>query len=452
MKLKNKLKRFFTLSRNHDGFTLVELIVVIAIMAILAGVGTVGYGGYVKYANKNTDKTTVLNVIRALETANNSGSLSFAVDGQYSAGLQIPVGYVVISNEPINGGGYTVTVSQGRASDDDGDGVYTYTDSEVNGADNVIAAALTSAYGKDYANAIRLKSDEWSGDATATFYASAGEMVNTVDTMGTQTLKLLDLMDKINLNVDVFSGEYENSADLMQTFAEKLAGSDAIVTKDNFLNSWENVSTEGESFGLSGTDGGREFYSAARAAYNQCFATYVNAQGTAVDEDGNVVPHSDNCKKGKIAGYGESGGELIAEKAGGGLVTQWAVDKVMDAMGTDVTFPQSVCESTFATGGSLECAGCAALYKQYKDTGMDRTNGEAFYNTMATGAAEGRDILGEDLNKNKYFSWMTANANTFAEMTNTVNNLVGNNSAVIIQVYSQGMLLNCGVSPKSILE
>ncbi|MBQ2927882.1 MAG: prepilin-type N-terminal cleavage/methylation domain-containing protein, partial [Oscillospiraceae bacterium] len=38
MNFKKNWKRFWTLSRASEGFTLVELIVVIAIMAILAGV------------------------------------------------------------------------------------------------------------------------------------------------------------------------------------------------------------------------------------------------------------------------------------------------------------------------------------------------------------------------------------------------------------------------------
>jgi len=98
MKLKNKLKRFFTLSRNHDGFTLVELIVVIAIMAILAGVGTVGYGGYIKAANKGADKKLVGDIMRAIETGTNS--YAFVSDDSFKMGsLAFPVGFVALSTE-----------------------------------------------------------------------------------------------------------------------------------------------------------------------------------------------------------------------------------------------------------------------------------------------------------------------------------------------------------------
>ena len=56
MKLKEKAKRFFTMNAaNHEGFTLVELIVVIAILAILAGVAVPAYSGYIKKAEKAGD-------------------------------------------------------------------------------------------------------------------------------------------------------------------------------------------------------------------------------------------------------------------------------------------------------------------------------------------------------------------------------------------------------------
>lgn len=76
--MKKNWKRFFTLSRAAEGFTLVELIVVIAILAILAGVAVPAYSGYITKANKSNDQTMVSEVANALllnyYTNPNSGS------------------------------------------------------------------------------------------------------------------------------------------------------------------------------------------------------------------------------------------------------------------------------------------------------------------------------------------------------------------------------------------
>ena len=67
MKLKNMWKRFWTLDvHNHEGFTLVELIIVIAILAILSTGAIAGYSVYVKQANMTADKALVAEVVNAL--------------------------------------------------------------------------------------------------------------------------------------------------------------------------------------------------------------------------------------------------------------------------------------------------------------------------------------------------------------------------------------------------
>lgn len=70
MNLKNKFRKFFTLSRQHEaGFTLIELIVVIVILGILGGVGTVGYSGYVKRANRTADEQLFAEIEKAIHMA-----------------------------------------------------------------------------------------------------------------------------------------------------------------------------------------------------------------------------------------------------------------------------------------------------------------------------------------------------------------------------------------------
>ena len=75
MNLKKMWKRFWNLNvHNHEGFTLVELIIVIAILAILSAVAVAGYSAYIKKANEGADKATLaqLNSVFALACVNNN--------------------------------------------------------------------------------------------------------------------------------------------------------------------------------------------------------------------------------------------------------------------------------------------------------------------------------------------------------------------------------------------
>lgn len=78
MEIKKNLKRFLTLSRRHDGFTLVELIVVIAILAILAGIAVPAYSGYIKKANKAAD----LQLLGAVNTAFSAAMVANSVNAK----------------------------------------------------------------------------------------------------------------------------------------------------------------------------------------------------------------------------------------------------------------------------------------------------------------------------------------------------------------------------------
>ena len=70
MKLRERLGKFFTLSKKgNGGFTLVELIVVIAILAVLAGVAVPVYSGYVKKADEAADNQLLAAVNRAFVSA-----------------------------------------------------------------------------------------------------------------------------------------------------------------------------------------------------------------------------------------------------------------------------------------------------------------------------------------------------------------------------------------------
>ena len=94
MKLKNMWKRFWTLDvHNHEGFTLVELIIVIAILAILSTGAIAGYSAYVEKANKTADEALIAEIQHVLLMAYYSDNgtfkgtalLSISADGEASA-------------------------------------------------------------------------------------------------------------------------------------------------------------------------------------------------------------------------------------------------------------------------------------------------------------------------------------------------------------------------------
>lgn len=94
MNFKKNFKRFFTLSRNAEGFTLVELIVVIAILGILSVVAVPAYTKYVDSAKVAQERSqlSVINSALAVACAINHES-----NTEITATLDVSTGAVTVS-------------------------------------------------------------------------------------------------------------------------------------------------------------------------------------------------------------------------------------------------------------------------------------------------------------------------------------------------------------------
>ena len=142
MKLKNMWKRFWTLDvHNHEGFTLVELIIVIAILAILSTGAIAGYSAYVTSANKTADKAMIAEIENVLTMAYYNGD--------------------------INQAGQVILTADGVAN-----------------ADSMSAQlvnALRDAYGTNWATALKLKYNWQSNYADTSFAGNEQALLNKVD-------------------------------------------------------------------------------------------------------------------------------------------------------------------------------------------------------------------------------------------------------------------------------
>ena len=171
MKLREKFRRFWTMDvHNHEGFTLVELIIVIAILAILSGVAVVGYSSYVKKANLQADMTMIAEIINALTLASYSGDVT-------------ENGYIILSADGVKNAAAIAETSLGKV--------------------------LADAYGSNWATTLKLKHTEWTDDGVL-YAALTQENIGAINgsnfLKGTSTSELLQNVQGLTSSAFEFFG------------------------------------------------------------------------------------------------------------------------------------------------------------------------------------------------------------------------------------------------------
>ena len=178
------------------GFTLVELIVVIAIMGILSGVGTAAYSGYVKRTNEGLDETLYRNILYAGEI------------GKYqNPGV---TGRVMVYKD--------APAEVGSSSD----------------GDEIIEQWMENAFGADWAETVKYRTDKYANSSYATIILPAMEI-----TLDANHKTLLEEFRKSNLDghevelANICNG-ISNAFAAWATDSSKLSDLKALVPEATF--------------------------------------------------------------------------------------------------------------------------------------------------------------------------------------------------------------------------
>ena len=301
MKLREKIKRFWTLDvHNHEGFTLVELIIVIAILAILSSVAVVGYSSYVKKANAQADKTLVADIKNTLMLAFYAGDLT---EG----------GYIVLSaNGAEIGGG---SAANAKLND-----------------------VMTAAYGSNWTSTLKLKDTGYLGTSTegygdTSYKGNENSLLNEVDRL-TGALSDIAAKDDVELGdgfygmLDEYDVEKTDGAavgNLAVLYVAKKTQNQEKLIVDTFAQNFTASAMAGQQSALGAID---KTYNALRVPMGDAAAMaaiYAYAEGYAQYYDGLGLP-----KQG-----GKSAVETFHEKADftGTTSTNDALYCVMNAFG-----------------------------------------------------------------------------------------------------------------------
>jgi hypothetical protein len=404
---------------------LVELVVVIAIMAILIGVSVPVFTSYIEKSEIATDKSNVGELVRNIEVAGKTHAFKIDDVAQVSSdGLQVPVGFIVLSNDKI----------LDKNSVDQG---YVYVMSPS--GDNVLEKILVGTYGNDYDNMLRLVSDTWTESNIPTLYAEADDLFGTVKKLSDLLYVAKDVTWPVNIKDRLDkTANYQNSVDMVHKVAIKTLSK---ISLEDFQTAWKNAplsNNQKYAFGLDGTT--TEVYTGARRAYNEAIAAYIlkNSSHTDVEKHAEAIVA---CGEGV-----ESLGLILSDTFNIGAIKN--DEKGSNFLGGKKgSLPDSV----------QNCTECEKWCKNY-NTSKDATNdARAYYQVMQTLASDSPEVLAaiESGSWDVFQNYINNFSALYGDLQTVSNNLIANGqSCVVVTVYCDPATgeLYSEVSPNSILE
>lgn len=297
--------------------------------------------------------------------------------------------------------------------------------------DGVLYDAIYAAFGSDE---LKLKYEGWVNDEGAdfaTFYTYAPQVFDNVKD---QTALLItavnsDLINGLaqaagmNLSSYLTEGEYEDSADLMNSFTNFVSTN---MTEAEWAQQWKKAATASSdewTFGVDAKGAKNDYIWAARMAYNSSFASYCSANGIS-------STYSD-----LIVNYGES-------ELGGALQIPSVVNNYAFAQTGDGSLLQSFLDKD-PTNGQAMFDQCKALYESYLNSSVADDNGAVFYNTVKTIAETGDVAAASGDYFGYYDAYLTEMANLY-----TAAQSASRNGIMIIVTMEEGKL-SFQVSPSA---
>ncbi len=307
------------------------------------------------------------------------------------------------------------------------------------GEGNALYDSLKAAFGNPAD--LKLSWDGWGKEVQHTYstlLANSDSLMNGVR----QTMEDLESLDFLAdlVGAGYFSDDFQNSADMMTSFADYLVGKHTSEAAWDIV--WANAATSTTridyTYGLD--EPGKyhhDYIYAATKAFNNGFATYCAANG--IEEPYLSI----------IENFATSANESTATA----LITQDKIPRTVNAAAfAGVTagygsYASSLQDKFNAKGDDgTEFEKCKKLFDEYKNSDICKENGKSFYTMMDTVAQTAADAyLSGEGGSDAYFNYYENYLQEISAFYNSIDDNAGNGIMIIVTVKDGDVV--CDVSP-----